>query len=168
MTTPAELVPAAWIPADLLLEPTWDWEIIRDLTLEIGAPYAWPSQQWSDSQWQLYTETEDLQHWIATRRGTRLGLASIRFWAEEVQIDTFGLLPRFVGLGLGGAVLTMVIQRAWAEAHSPRRLWLHTSSEDHPAALPNYLERGLRAYAVARPASGGLETFHQAKYLIPR
>ena len=59
---------------------------------------------------------------------------------ESVEIAYFGLLPEFLGLGLGGHLLTEATRAAWA-LH-PRRIWLHTCTFDHPAALPNYQARG--------------------------
>jgi len=37
-----------------------------------------------------------------------------------------------------------MVRRAWE--FNPRRVWVHTSSFDHRAALPNYLKRGFRVY----------------------
>ena len=62
----------------------------------------------------------------------------------SVEIVYFGLLSRFVGRGLGGAMLTAAVQRAWDMGAS--RVWLHTSSLDHPHALPNYRARGFHVY----------------------
>jgi GNAT superfamily N-acetyltransferase len=59
---------------------------------------------------------------------------------------TFGLLPEFVGNGLGGCALTLAVQRAWALGPPVNRVWLHTSSQDHPRALPNYHRRGFRTF----------------------
>jgi GNAT superfamily N-acetyltransferase len=64
----------------------------------------------------------------------------------EAEIVTFGLLPEFVGRGLGGFALTLGIQQAWALAPSVKRVWLHTSTFDHPRALPNYHRRGFRTF----------------------
>ena len=60
----------------------------------------------------------------------------------DVEIAYFGLLPSFVGRGLGGWLLTAAVERAWRR--NPRRVWLHTCSLDHPAALANYRARGFR------------------------
>jgi GNAT superfamily N-acetyltransferase len=65
---------------------------------------------------------------------------------NEVEIETFGLLPEFVGKGLGGYALTLGIQQAWELAPSVTRVWLHTSTLDHPHALPNYHRRGFRTF----------------------
>jgi GNAT superfamily N-acetyltransferase len=89
---------------------------------------------------------EGLRHWTAERGGDVVGLASLRFDHDEVELDTFGLIPRHVGTGLGRAFLTLVIDLAWREAPDARRLWLHTSSADHPHALRNYRRRGFRLY----------------------
>ena len=65
---------------------------------------------------------------------------------DEAEIVTFGLVPEFVGKGLGGSALTLGVQQAWALAPSVNRVWLHTSSLDHPRALPNYHRRGFRTF----------------------
>ncbi|MEU4625748.1 GNAT family N-acetyltransferase [Actinoplanes sp. NPDC023801] len=65
---------------------------------------------------------------------------------KQVEIETFGLVPEFVGRGLGGYALTLTIGKAWELAPGVERIWLHTSSADHPHALPNYHRRGLRTF----------------------
>jgi GNAT superfamily N-acetyltransferase len=59
-------------------------------------------------------------------------------------LSYFGLLPPFLGQGIGGALLTAAIERAWAM--DARRVWVHTCTLDHPAALRNYQARGFRLY----------------------
>jgi hypothetical protein len=53
-----------------------------------------------------------------------------------------------VGRGLGGYALTLAVRRAWQaepEGYGPvRRVWLHTSTLDHPNAIGNYCRRGFR------------------------
>jgi GNAT superfamily N-acetyltransferase len=58
----------------------------------------------------------------------------------EIEITQFGLVPEFIGQGLGKYFLHWAIDKAWS--YGPKRLWLHTCTEDHPAALPNYLKAG--------------------------
>lgn len=53
-------------------------------------------------------------------------------------------MPEFIGQGLGKFFLRWAIERAWG--YAPRRLWLHTCSLDHPAALPNYLKAGFAVF----------------------
>ena len=61
-----------------------------------------------------------------------------------MEVASFGVLPQFIGRGLGGLLLTAALERAWEEG--TRRVWLHTCSWDHPHALANYKARGLEVY----------------------
>lgn len=152
MTGPGELTPArSALPNAFSLAGSTDLAHVRAVTLAIGAPYDWPSQHWDDQRWMDYFSTRDLRHWIAELDGEPDGLVSLRFDTDEVELDTFGLVPTFTGRGLGSALLTMTVELAWQEAPRARRLWLHTSSHDHPAALPNYLSRGFRLYRTMAP-----------------
>ena len=64
----------------------------------------------------------------------------------SVEIAYFGLLPGFIGRGLGATLLAAAVRRGWALPAA--RVWLHTSSHDHPHALANYLARGFRIYRL--------------------
>jgi GNAT superfamily N-acetyltransferase len=149
--SPGDVRASRPLPADMVLVEQRDRRLIRAVTLSIGQPHDWPSQHWDDAQWAAYLSRDDLRHWTAQRAGDVLGLASLRFDDDEVELDTFGLVPRHVGTGLGGAFLALVADLAWREAPETKRLWLHTSSADHPHALPNYLRHGFRLYRTAEP-----------------
>lgn len=73
---------------------------------------------------------------------------------NEAEIASFGLLPEFVGKGLGGFALTLGVRQAWALAPSVTRVWLHTSSLDHPRALANYHRRGFRTFKTEQGERG--------------
>jgi hypothetical protein len=45
---------------------------------------------------------------------------------------------------LGGALLSRALEDAWQM--EPRRVWVHTCTLDHPAALANYQARGMKIY----------------------
>ena len=49
---------------------------------------------------------------------------------RSVEIAFFGLLPQFIGKGLGGYLLSEAIRKAWALDAS--RVWVHTCTLDHP------------------------------------
>jgi GNAT superfamily N-acetyltransferase len=61
---------------------------------------------------------------------------------DNVEIAYFGLLPQFIGRGIGGYLLTRAVEQAWQM--SAERVWIHTCSLDHPGALSNYQARGFR------------------------
>lgn len=62
--------------------------------------------------------------------------------ADQVEIAYFGLMPEFVGQGLGKKFLQWSVARAWS--FEPRRVWLHTCTLDHPSALPLYQRVGFK------------------------
>jgi GNAT superfamily N-acetyltransferase len=75
----------------------------------------------------------------------------------DVGIVVFGLVPEFIGQGYGGALLTLATRLAW-ETMAPtgasvRRVWVQTSSHDHPHALSNYEQRGFRSFRTERRSS---------------
>jgi len=64
--------------------------------------------------------------------------------AGAVELSYVGLMPEFVGRGLGGYLLDWAISAAWQM--EPKRVWLHTCSLDHPSALPMYQRVGFVVY----------------------
>lgn len=64
----------------------------------------------------------------------------------ELELAYLGIFPEFLGRGLGRFLLTWTIAYAWRE-RSPSRLWVHTCTLDHPAALPLYRKLGFTPYA---------------------
>lgn len=73
--------------------------------------------------------------------GTPAGFAELdRRQPDEIELVQFGLMPDFIGHGLGKWFLQWTIDKAWG--YKSQRFWLHTCTLDHPAALPNYLKAG--------------------------
>ncbi|MBF2761424.1 MAG: GNAT family N-acetyltransferase [Ectothiorhodospiraceae bacterium AqS1] len=94
-------------------------DIIRDPLVEILVPYC---------------------------RGVPAGYVELDCRCEkEVKIAYFGLIPEFIGKGIGPSLLDRAIRSAFAgndRRSKPERLWLHTCTLDHPAALSVYLRAG--------------------------
>ena len=73
--------------------------------------------------------------------GSPAGFAELdRRQTDEIELTQFGLLPDFIGQGLGKWFLQWTIDKVWS--YQPRRFWLHTCSLDHAAALPTYKKAG--------------------------
>ncbi|WP_412739090.1 GNAT family N-acetyltransferase [Krasilnikovia sp. MM14-A1259] len=51
-----------------------------------------------------------MRHWAASRGEELVGLASLYFDHHDVELDTFGLMPGHIGMGLGAAFLTRTVQ----------------------------------------------------------
>ena len=66
----------------------------------------------------------------------------------EVELAYLGLIPDFIGRGLGRTLLRWAIDEAWTR--NPERLWLHTCTLDHPNALRIYQRAGFVPYRQER------------------
>ncbi len=77
--------------------------------------------------------------------GTPAGMAELdRRQLDEVELVQFGLMPEYVGQGLGKWFLQWTVEKAWS--YEPKRLWLHTCTLDHRVALPLYQKAGFTLY----------------------
>jgi GNAT superfamily N-acetyltransferase len=148
MTAPDELVPAASVPGLTLEAVDRGVPFIPGILARIGAPHGWRSSSRTERDWVVwFAEHPDRQFWLLSFDGEPAGMVTCDLHpGGDAEIVTFGLLPEFVGRGLGGSALTLGIERAWKIAPSVNRVWLHTSSHDHPHALPNYHRRGFRTF----------------------
>jgi ribosomal protein S18 acetylase RimI-like enzyme len=148
MTDPEQLVPARLERSDLRVLPvtTPCPEFSRFLYATVGHPWYWTDRlEWTHGQWLKYLSRPEMETWVAYLDGNPCGYAELEAQGQRnVQILYFGLLPQFIGQGLGGHLLTVAIERAWSLGAS--RVWLHTCSLDHTSALSNYLARGFRVY----------------------
>ena len=123
------------------------WQFNRFLYFTVGENWQWNDKRgWSDAQWRDYAEAEDLRTFVASYDGSPAGFFELHDSDGAIEIAYFGLLPAFHGRGFGGALLTRAIEEAWKSA--PTRVWVHTCTEDHPAALPNYQARGMTIFKV--------------------
>jgi GNAT superfamily N-acetyltransferase len=118
----------------------------RYLYAEVGRAYRWLDRlPWSDDAIRDYLADPDVSLWLMTVHGAPAGYFELRRdTTGGMEIAYFGLLDEFIGRGLGGHLLTIAVEAAWAAG--AERVWLHTSSLDHPAALPNYLRRGFTPF----------------------
>ena len=125
-----------------------DWRFNRDLYLAVGRMWSWnDKRQWNDEQWKEYGLAPKLRTFAAYYDGSLAGYYELRPDDEDgVEIAYFGLLPEFIGRGLGGALLTSAIEKAWNLSPSVSRVWVHTCTLDHPGALGNYQARGMVIY----------------------
>jgi GNAT superfamily N-acetyltransferase len=150
MHSPDQLRPKRWADGRFLIreriEP--DWRFNRDLYLAVGQMWSWNDKRlWNDEQWKEYGLEAELRTFEAHYDGSLAGYYELRPDDEGgVEIAYFGLLPGFIGRGLGGALLTSAIEDAWRTTSSVSRVWVHTCTLDHPSALGNYQARGMVIY----------------------
>lgn len=124
------------------------WQVNRSLYLLVGEPWEWVDKRgWSDGQWQEYVGAEGLRTFVAYLDADVAGYYELsRDEENAVEIAYFGLAPGFIGQGLGAVLLTDALERAWS--WDADRVWVHTCTLDHPAALKNYEARGMSVYSL--------------------
>ncbi|MFJ4866717.1 hypothetical protein [Streptomyces sp. NPDC088748] len=128
---------------------------VRNLHTAIGAPHHWARCTWNDAQWEKRLRDPRHTQWIFTLRGATIGALEVGHGKDgSAEIVVFGLLAKHTGKGIGGYALTLAVSTAWqtqiaADAEprlTTKRIWLLTSSLDHPRALSNYLHRGFSVF----------------------
>jgi ribosomal protein S18 acetylase RimI-like enzyme len=143
-----ECTPATFQPRDaetrLRVSAASPREFVRckRLWTEVGAGFWTERSRWSDARWRAHVGKPDVSFWIARLSAREAGCFELTRSARGAKIEGFGLLPGFRGRGLGRALLTAATLRAFAKG-APK-VWLHTATDDHPHALPNYLSGGYR------------------------
>ncbi len=148
MTSPGELRPRRSPRADLtfarVLAPMP--ELNRFFYTAVGGDWYWLDRlPWTYERWVEYVNRSELETWALSAAGVPAGYCELEAQAGgDVEIVYFGLLPSFIGQGLGGHLLTRAVERAWEM--EARRVWLHTCTLDHPVALAHYQARGFRLY----------------------
>lgn len=114
---------------------------------EVGGSWQWEDRlPWSLERWEHWVSSSNVITWHVFFNGEEAGYVEVERQAEgSVEIVYFGLLPEMIGKGLGGGMLTLAVRRIW-EMDGTERVWLHTCTEDHPAAMANYEKRGFRLF----------------------
>ncbi len=146
MRSPGELRPASIPEPAPLIERVERCppELFRYLYAEVGRAFRWTDRlAWTDDTVHRHLADARVSIWLMSWRGENAGYFELREHEDRsAEIAYLGLLPEYVGRGWGKYLLTRAVQAAWELG--PERVWLHTCTLDHPAALPNYLRRGFR------------------------
>ncbi|WP_199911556.1 GNAT family N-acetyltransferase [Dongshaea marina] len=147
MNNPQELSPVAVLPELEIRECVRpQFKFNRFLYQLVGEPWSWTDKlSWSDDQWRELVESADHRTWVAYYQGAIAGYYELHRNGGDVEILYFGLVSDCIGMGFGAALLSNAIESAW-QWQGASRVWVHTCSLDHPAALKNYQARGLTLY----------------------
>ena len=91
-------------------------EFNKFLHTVVGYDYKWGGRSdWGKDEWIAYASRDALHTWVAYVDGTPAGYCEMEKATDgTVEIKSFGLLPAFIGQGLGGHLLTIAVERAWA------------------------------------------------------
>jgi len=113
----------------------------------VGEAWLWGDRrELSDTMLKAIIHDERDTVLVLYRAGVPAGFAELfRGDDRTTEISYFGLMPEFVGQGLGRYLLQAAIERAWRD--EPERLIVETCTLDHPRALTLYQWAGFRPYA---------------------
>ncbi|GAA1114267.1 MULTISPECIES: GNAT family N-acetyltransferase [Kitasatospora] len=139
-------------PLQILLAEETGPEFARFLYTAVGGPWTWTDRlPWSHRQWQEWLDRDGVETWVAYVAGTPAGYVQLEPRGDgRVEVAYFGLLPQFIGRGLGRHLLGVGLTRAWdlADRHPAlpptTTVTVNTCSLDGPAALRTYRAAGFR------------------------
>lgn len=156
---------SALVPLQLVPVADPDLDHYRALFRAVGGTWLWFSRlMLDDAALRAKLTAPGIALYTVQLRKQDVGLLELDFSGNregggEVEIGFLGMLPELTGKGAGSWLMSQALALAWAQ--KPRRVWLHTCTNDHPAALSFYLKHGFRAYArkveiAPDPRLGGL------------
>ena len=127
------------IPTDVELVPVTsaESELCLKLFVAIGTPWLWSSAFVSKQNNTVESAEVPKDIYFAKRERRSIGIVAFEGRdGRDVEIAWFGLTPDATGQKLGRRVMAAALALAWKAA--PDRVWLHTCSFDHPAAVLFY------------------------------
>ncbi len=118
----------------------------RYLYNAVGAPWRWYERnQLDDDALAAIVRDDRVEIYVLYCDGAPAGYAELDLRREgEIELAYFGLIPDYIGRGLGSYMLDWAVATAWSRR--PRRVWVHTCTLDHPAALAVYQKAGFVPY----------------------
>jgi len=149
-TAPPRPMPVTGMPLSLvrLHNPTVGY--YRYIQHTVGDPWLWfERRKMSDEQILDIITDEDVEIYVLSEGGVPAGFVELDFrdMPDEADIAYFGLMPDFIGKGLGPYLLDWAVHAAWDRDPAPKRLTVNTCTLDHPSALGAYQKAGFTPYA---------------------
>jgi len=156
------------LPASPLRLTKWpepSAEAYRTLFRRVGAPWLWFSRLMleDDALLAIVRDPDVDVYAVIDRAGVEIGLLELDFRvAAECEISFFGLVPELTGKGHGDWLMAQALALGWRR--DVKRMWVHTCTLDHPAALGFYRRKGFIPFARA------IETFADPRLIgvLPR
>lgn len=118
----------------------------RYLYNTVGAPWLWHERRrLDDNTLRAIIHNTGVEVYVLYVHGVPAGYIELdRRIADEVEVAYFGLIPEFIGRGLGRYLLDWGLHEAWRE--HPQRVWVHSCNYDHPKAIAVYQRAGFVPY----------------------
>jgi GNAT superfamily N-acetyltransferase len=124
--------------------PPLDW--FRDLYRRVGEEWLWFSRlQMSDAELAGIMQSPLVEVYALVHKGRDEGLLELDFRQPgHCELVFFGVTEKLIGSGAGRWLMNRAMEVAWSRPVT--RVWVHTCTFDHPAALAFYQRAGFRAF----------------------
>jgi GNAT superfamily N-acetyltransferase len=124
--------------------PELNW--FRDLYRRVGEEWLWLSRlQMSDADLAAIVQSPLVEVHALVHDGRDEGLLELDFRERgQCELAFFGVTAELIGSGAGRWLMNRALELAWSRPVG--RVWVHTCTFDHPAALAFYQRSGFRAF----------------------
>jgi GNAT superfamily N-acetyltransferase len=124
--------------------PDLNW--FRDLYRRVGEEWLWFSRlQMSDADLTAIIQSPLVEVHALVQDGHDEGLLELDFREPgQCELAFFGVTAKLIGSGAGTWLMNRALERAWSRQVA--RVWVHTCTLDHPAALAFYQRSGFRPF----------------------
>ncbi len=143
-------------PVDLPRDPSGAWRLrraeapdldwFRDLYRRIGDEWLWLSRlRIPDVELAAIFGSPLVEVYALVHNGRDEGLLELDFRIPgQCELVFFGVTANLIGSGASRWLMNRALELAWSRPVV--RVWLHTCTFDHPAALPFYQRSGFRPF----------------------
>ncbi|MGK6356327.1 GNAT family N-acetyltransferase [Sphingomonas sp. DT-207] len=137
-------------------------EKYRVLFRRVGGPWLWFSRLVMEevALRRILDDPAVEVYAVTDRAGIEIGMLELDFRTEATcELSYFGLVPELTGKGNGSWLMAQALGFAWRKGIT--RVWVHTCTLDHPAALGFYRRHGFVPYkrtieTFADPRAAGI------------
>ncbi len=133
--------PVTILPLSLMRAHHPTVSFYRYMQHTIGDPWLWWERRaMSDARIATIIQDPAVEIYILSMGGVPAGFIELDFTSmpDLAEVAYFGLLPEYIGLGLGPYLLDWGIDCAWSRDPQPAKLTVNTCTLDHPKALRGY------------------------------
>lgn len=135
-------------------------DFYRFLYNAVGASWYWVDRRLlSDEELAAAVTSAGVELYVLQIAGVPAGYGELARTGEDIDLAYFGLMPEFIGRGIGWYFIRAIVDIAWSAG--PARLTVNTCDLDHPRALRTYQRAGFsvvgrRSSSIADPRTVGL------------
>ena len=124
--------------------PELDW--FRDLYRRVGEEWLWFSRvRMADAELAAIVQSPSVEVYALVHDGCEEGLLELDFRSGgQCEITFFGITAKLIGSGAGHWLMNRALELAWSRP--VHRVWVHTCTFDHSAALAFYQRLGFRPF----------------------